>query len=59
MKLYKPQNLKTSQEVREFSKGKEKRFIIPYKGGQGVVINSKVKRIYIGRDALKQAKLNK
>lgn len=57
MKIYRPK-LKTSAEVREFAKGKEKIFVIPYKGGYGVVVDSRVKQIFIGKDALKQAKLN-
>ena len=57
MKSYKPKtNLKTSQEVREFSKEKEKEFVIPYKGGHGLVVNGSVKVVFVGKESLKQAK---
>ena len=57
LKTYKPKKaLKTSQQVREFSKGKEKKFLMPYKGGVGVVIDGRVKEIFIGKDALKNIK---
>ena len=57
MKTYKPKKaFSTSQEVREFSKGKEKEFVIPFKGGLGIVENGRVKEIYTGEDALKNIK---
>ena len=57
MKTYKPKtNLKNSQQVAEFAKGKEKKFLMPYKGGIGVVVDGRVKEIYVGKDALANAK---
>lgn len=57
MKFYKTtKKLKNSREVAEFSKGKEKRFLMPYKGGIGVVIDGRVKEVYIGKDALANVK---
>ena len=61
MKNYKTKkHLKTSKDIREYaSKKKEKEFIIPYKGGHGVVKNGRITNIYVGKDSLKKAKQHK
>ena len=52
-------NLKNSQEVFEFFASKKlTEGIIPYKGGIGIVRERKVKEIYVGPDALGNAKKN-
>ncbi|MEA3430186.1 MAG: hypothetical protein U9R08_02855 [Nanoarchaeota archaeon] len=61
MKLLKTKKeLKTTQEVFEFSKDKkENEFIIPYKGGFGVVKAGRVKQIYMTKEDLKKNKIIK
>lgn len=49
--------LKNSREVVEFFLSKKATDgIIPYKGGWAIVKNRRVKEIYVGEDALKNAK---
>jgi len=52
-------NLKNSKEVAEFFASKKMRDgIIPYKGGIGIVKAGIVKEIYVGEQALENAKKN-
>ena len=58
MKIFKPKKeLKNSREVFEFfTEKKADKGIIPYKGGFAIVLNKRVKQIFVGKDALKNAK---
>ena len=53
------EKLKNSAEVLEFCKSKKVMSgIMAYKGGVGIVIDGRVKEIYVGPDALKDATKN-
>lgn len=58
MKIFKPKkDLKNSKEVFEFFKEKKAdKGIIPYKGGTAIVLNRRVKEIFVGKDSLEKAK---
>jgi len=58
-KIYKTKKLKTLTDVQEFSKGKEDRFIIPYKNGYALVVKGNVIGLFLNKDALKNARKSK
>lgn len=61
LKILKPtKGLKTSREVFEFCTSKKvmNGIIAPHKGGVAIVKDGRVKEIYVGPDALTQAKKN-
>lgn len=58
MKILKTKKqFKNSSEVRKFfTEEKKENGVIPYKGGYAIVKDKRVDRIFVGKDALKNAK---